>query len=298
MTVRRNMGFALELAKMPQEEINRRVERAAETLDLTSYLERKPANLSGGQRQRVAMGRAIVRDPKVFLMDEPLSNLDAKLRVQMRTEVARIQNRLGTTMVYVTHDQTEAMTLGDRIAIMRGGVIQQVGPPEEVYEHPLNIFVAGFIGSPAMNFLRSTLDGGVLRTPLGAVVLPEDRRAQVESGASSADVILGIRPEHFEDAQLVGDKLPHGATVTRTIDVLESLGADKYAYFTVEGGTATTKELQELAEDVGSDFESGEQITARLDVASRAREGEPLEMWFDLRRVQVFDPETGRNLTL
>ena len=167
MTVRQNMGFALKLAKTPQATINEKVEEAARILDLTQHLDRKPANLSGGQRQRVAMGRAIVRDPAVFLMDEPLSNLDAKLRVQMRTEVSRIQRRLGTTTVYVTHDQTEAMTLGDRVAVMRTGLLQQVGSPKELYDTPVNLFVAGFIGSPAMNFMSGTLEEGVLRTPLG-----------------------------------------------------------------------------------------------------------------------------------
>src|SRR5436190_15152022 len=166
MTVRENMAFPLKLAKAPQDEIDKKVEEAARILDLTDHLDRKPANLSGGQRQRVAMGRAIVRNPKAFLMDEPLSNLDAKLRVQMRTEVSRIQSQLGTTTVYVTHDQTEAMTLGDRVAVMRAGALQQVGPPSELYEHPANLFVAGFIGSPAMNFLPATIDGGLAKLPM------------------------------------------------------------------------------------------------------------------------------------
>src|SRR5215208_3476224 len=169
MSVRENMGFALKLARTEKEEINSRVEDAAKILDLTEHLDRKPANLSGGQRQRVAMGRAIVRDPAAFLMDEPLSNLDAKLRVQMRTEVSRLQSRLGTTTVYVTHDQTEAMTLGDRVAVMRGGVVQQVGPPQELYTRPRNLFVAGFIGSPAMNFMPAGIEGESLRLPIGVV---------------------------------------------------------------------------------------------------------------------------------
>src|SRR5881397_1826112 len=169
MTVRDNMGFALKLAKVPQEEINRKVEEAARILDLTQHLDRKPANLSGGQRQRVAMGRAIVRDPKAFLMDEPLSNLDAKLRVQMRAEVSRIQQRLGTTTVYVTHDQTEAMTLGDRVAVMRSGVLQQVDTPKELYDNPVNLFVAGFIGSPAMNFMPAQVEGGSVKLPMADV---------------------------------------------------------------------------------------------------------------------------------
>src|SRR5687767_12349587 len=198
MTVRDNMGFALKLAKEPKEDIDRRVNEAAKILDLEQHLERKPANLSGGQRQRVAMGRAIVRSPKAFLMDEPLSNLDAKLRVQMRTEVARIQQRLETTTVYVTHDQTEAMTLGDRVAVMRGGIIQQVAPPKELYNNPKNLFVAGFIGSPSMNFMPATAEGGKLKLPMAEVDLPEGADAK-------GDVIAGIRPEHFEDAQLVDE---------------------------------------------------------------------------------------------
>src|ERR1700750_3386339 len=184
MTVRENMGFALKLAKTPQATITQKVDEAARVLDLTQFLDRKPANLSGGQRQRVAMGRAIVRDPAAFLMDEPLSNLDAKLRVQTRTEVSRLQRRLGTTMVYVTHDQTEALTLGDRVAVMRTGVLQQVASPKELYERPVNLFVAGFIGSPAMNFMSGTLEEGMLRTSLGEIRLSDRlRRAGGSSGA-------------------------------------------------------------------------------------------------------------------
>ena len=176
-------------------------------LELTQHLDRKPSNLSGGQRQRVAMGRAIVRQPKAFLMDEPLSNLDAKLRVQMRTQVSRIQKSLGTTTLYVTHDQTEAMTLGDRVVVMRGGVVQQVGSPPYLYDHPVNLFVAGFIGSPSMNFLPGQLKGGgIVQTALGEAQLPDRVRQAVERSKSSGNVILGIRPEHFEDAALVGDK--------------------------------------------------------------------------------------------
>src|SRR4051812_10863711 len=193
MTVRENMGFALKLAGTDQGEIDRKVNEAAKILDLEQHLERKPANLSGGQRQRVAMGRAIVRDPSAFLMDEPLSNLDAKLRVQMRSEVSRLQNRLGTTTVYVTHDQTEAMTLGDRVAVMRAGVLQQVDTPRELYANPRNLFVAGFIGSPAMNFFGAQVEGGKLRLPFGEIPLPDGIEAP-------ANVIVGIRPEDFEDA--------------------------------------------------------------------------------------------------
>ena len=183
MSVRENMAFPLKLAKVPQAEITEKVEHAAKILDLEQHLDRKPANLSGGQRQRVAMGRAIVRDPKAFLMDEPLSNLDAKLRVQMRTEVSRLQKSLATTTVYVTHDQTEAMTLGDRVAVMRAGELQQVGPPGELYDHPANLFVAGFIGSPAMNFMPATLQGETVKLPFGDVRLPDELRGQARRRA-------------------------------------------------------------------------------------------------------------------
>src|ERR687886_402466 len=192
MSVRDNMGFALKLAKVDKAEIDRRVEEAARVLDLEQHLDRKPANLSGGQRQRVAMGRAIVRDPQAFLMDEPLSNLDAKLRVQMRTEVSRLQDRLGTTTVYVTHDQTEAMTLGDRVAVMRAGVLQQVGPPQELYDDPNNLFVAGFIGSPAMNFMPAEVEGDRVRLPLGTVPLSDELRRGLER-TGSRRLIAGLR---------------------------------------------------------------------------------------------------------
>jgi multiple sugar transport system ATP-binding protein len=303
MTVRENMGFSLKLAKVEQATIDKKVEEAARILDLTQHLDRKPANLSGGQRQRVAMGRVIVRDPKAFLMDEPLSNLDAKLRVQMRTEVSRLQKQLGTTTIYVTHDQVEAMTLGDRVAVMSGGVIQQVGPPQELYEQPRNLFVAGFIGSPAMNFLPAKLENGMLRSPLGEVRLPDDKRTRLESrGDAPRDVIMGVRPENFEDAQLIGDKRDKGQTLKATVDVLESLGSDKYAYFTVQGERAVARQLEEVARDAGVDEVSGThggiQVTARLDAASKASEDQEIEVWFDLGRVHVFDPDSGDNLTL
>src|SRR5919197_3024818 len=299
MTVRDNMGFALKLAKVDQSTIDQKVEEAARILDLTQHLDRKPANLSGGQRQRVAMGRVIVRNPKAFLMDEPLSNLDAKLRVQMRTEVSRLQKRLGTTTVYVTHDQVEAMTLGDRVAVMSAGVIQQVGPPEELYSSPKNLFVAGFIGSPAMNFLPATLEGGVLHSPLGDLKLPDEKRSKLERrGDGKRDVIVGLRPEDFEDTSLVGEKRSQGATIEATVDLLESLGSDKFAYFTVRGERATARQLDEVARDVGaSETIRGEgiQVTARLDAPSKATEDGRLEFWFDLRRLHVFDPESGEN---
>src|SRR3954471_16987326 len=229
MTVRENMGFPLKIAKVDKAEINRKVEEAAKILDLTQHLDRKPANMSGGQRQRVAMGRAIVRNPKAFLMDEPLSNLDAKLRVQMRKMVSKLQQRLETTTVYVTHDQTEAMTLGDRVAVMRAGVLQQVGSPEELYDNPVNLFVAGFIGSPAMNFMPATVEGDLVKLPMVDAPL-ESKMRDALSGASG--LIAGIRPEHFEDAALVGDdKKPLGRTFKATIDLVESMGSELSAHF-------------------------------------------------------------------
>ena len=300
MTVRENMEFPLRLAKVDRATINSKVEEAAGVLDLTQHLDRKPANLSGGQRQRVAMGRAIVRSPKAFLMDEPLSNLDAKLRVQMRTEVSRLQRRLGTTTVYVTHDQTEAMTLGDRVVVMRGGVVQQVGAPQHLYDHPVNLFVAGFIGSPSMNFLPGTVENDELSTALGRLPLAGRLRRALEAANSPREVILGIRPEHFEDAALVEEhKRAAGGVFPAQVDVLESMGSDKYAYFSLDGDRASSAELEELAADAGTaDLGSnGSQITTRLSAASSAAEGEEIDIWFDAEQVQVFDPSSGRNLT-
>ncbi len=302
MTVRDNMGFALKLAKTPKATIDEKVNEAARILDLTQHLDRKPANLSGGQRQRVAMGRAIVRNPSAFLMDEPLSNLDAKLRVQMRTEVSRIQRRLGTTMVYVTHDQTEAMTLGDRVAVMRGGLLQQVGSPKELYERPKNLFVAGFIGSPAMNFMAATLEDGKLRTGLGDLPLRDQLRRAIESSGAGRDVILGIRPESFEDASLVQPEgRQNGFTFRASIDVLESLGADVFVYFTQKREhTVQVAELEELARDSGraDTGSNADSVTARLDAATHVREGEDAELWVDVRPMHVFNPSTGENLAL
>ena len=302
MTVRQNMGFALKLAKTPQATIDEKVNEAARILDLTQHLERRPANLSGGQRQRVAMGRAIVRDPSAFLMDEPLSNLDAKLRVQTRTEVSKLQRRLGTTMVYVTHDQTEAMTLGDRLAVMRSGILQQVGSPHELYENPVNLFVAGFIGSPAMNFMAGTIEEGSVRTSLGDLPLTPQLRQALERAKAGRDVIVGIRPEDFEDAALVQpDMRGHGITFRANIEVVESMGSDVFVYFTLDTGlSARTDQLADLAQDSGAaDIgASAETITARLDPATRIREGEDAELWADLRSMHVFDPDSGKNLTL
>ena len=300
MTVRQNMGFALKLAKTPQDVINQKVEEAARILDLTPHLDRKPANLSGGQRQRVAMGRAIVRDPAAFLMDEPLSNLDAKLRVQTRTEVSRLQRRLGATMVYVTHDQVEALTLGDRVAVIRAGMLQQVAAPQELYDRPVNLFVAGFIGSPAMNFMSGTLEEGKLRTGLGDIPITGQLQQDLAGSNVGRDVIVGVRPEDFEDLALVPAENRHnGITFPATIDVVESLGSEKFVYFSKELGTVQTAELAELAEDAGR-AEGGttaETVVARLDPATTITEGQNAELWMDVRPVHVFDPKTGRNLT-
>jgi multiple sugar transport system ATP-binding protein len=293
------MGFALKLAKTPKEEIHRKVDEAARILDLTQHLDRKPANLSGGQRQRVAMGRAIVRDPKAFLMDEPLSNLDAKLRVQMRTEVARIQSSLGTTTVYVTHDQTEAMTLGDRVAVMRAGIIQQVDSPKVLYEDPINLFVAGFIGSPAMNFLPGRLEGETIKLPFGEAPLPAQIKSKLQGDGKARDVIVGIRPEHFEDAHVAGEG--HGWLQFKTkVAVVESMGSELYAYFDVEAH-AESEQLSELAADVGmEDLPShgdAQQVVARLDAASRAAPGEEADLVLDASEIKLFDPNGGRSLT-
>jgi multiple sugar transport system ATP-binding protein len=295
MSVRDNMGFPLRLAGVDKPTIRAKVEEAAQMLELTEHLDRKPSNLSGGQRQRVAMGRAIVRQPKAFLMDEPLSNLDAKLRVQMRTQISRIQKTLGTTTIYVTHDQTEAMTLGDRVVVMRGGVVQQVGTPAYLYAHPTNLFVAGFIGSPSMNFLPGQLKGGTVVTALGEAQLPDQLRQALDGSATEREVILGIRPEHFEDASIVGDK--PGATFDAAIDIVEAMGSDIYAYFTVKGEVAHSRDLDDLAKDTGNDLHSeGVPVTARLDAVSEVRRGRTARLWYDTSKMQVFDVASGRNL--
>jgi multiple sugar transport system ATP-binding protein len=296
MTVRENMGFALKLAKVDKEEIDRKVEEAAETLDLTQHLDRRPVNLSGGQRQRVAMGRAIVRDPKAFLMDEPLSNLDAKLRVQMRTEVARLQSDLETTTVYVTHDQTEAMTLGDRVAVMRAGVLQQVGSPADLYETPKNLFVAGFIGSPAMNFMPGEISGGKLRIPIGEIDAPE-------GAGREGKVVVGVRPENFEDAEIVGDLTQQrGIVFEAEIDLVESLGSDLYAYFHVESEGVQSDQLADLVgerlDETGAAGirEGKEQIVARLEPTSKVQRRETAQLWADTAKLHLFDPESGERL--
>ncbi|HET7053988.1 MAG TPA: sn-glycerol-3-phosphate ABC transporter ATP-binding protein UgpC [Solirubrobacterales bacterium] len=298
MTVRENMGFALKIAGVERAEIERKVEEAAAVLDLEQHLDRRPANLSGGQRQRVAMGRAIVRNPKAFLLDEPLSNLDAKLRVQMRTELARLQSRLGTTTVYVTHDQTEAMTLGDRVAVMRAGQLQQVGAPAELYGDPKNLFVAGFIGSPAMNFMPAELSGGRVKLPIGEVEVGE-----LKTG--DGPVVAGLRPEDFEDAAMVSDELKRerGLVFEAEVDLVESLGSDLYAYFHVESGGIESDQLADLVgnslEETGAAHlrEGQEQVVARLEASSGIRRGEKAELWVDTSRLHLFDPDSGASLT-
>ncbi len=304
MTVRQNMGFALKLAKVDQGEIDRKVDEAASILELNQHLERKPANLSGGQRQRVAMGRAIVRDPRAFLMDEPLSNLDAKLRVQMRTQVARIQQQLGTTMLYVTHDQTEAMTLGDRVAVMRAGIVQQVDTPKTLYEDPKNLFVAGFIGSPAMNFIPARLEADVVRLPFGDAPISDALRAKLQAapgGHASKSVIAGVRPEHFEDAAIEDRDAPDRVHFKVTIDVVESMGSELYAYFDIKGAEDLhSEQLDELAKDAGMDDVPGggaSHVVARLGAESGARPGQEIELTLDTSQIKLFDPDGGASLT-
>jgi multiple sugar transport system ATP-binding protein len=296
MTVRDNMAFPLRLAKVGEDAVGRKVEEVARILDLAPYLDRRPANLSGGQRQRVAMGRAIVRSPKAFLMDEPLSNLDARLRAQMRLELSRLQRKLGTTTVYVTHDQTEAMTLGDRVVVMQRGVVQQIGAPQDLYDRPTNLFVAGFIGSPAMNFMPADLVDGVLRTPLGDVPLTNRIRALLERGAVERAMILGIRPEDFADAAQVDPHARNRGIIYRgQVDVLQSMGADKYAYFSLAGGSASVLEAEESKGDVPAGFTG--QLATRLPATSAVREGQEFELWFDPDKVKLFDAASGHNLT-
>jgi multiple sugar transport system ATP-binding protein len=301
MSVRENMGFALKLRKEKPEEINRRVTEAAKILDLEPHLDRKPANLSGGQRQRVAMGRAIVREPKAFLMDEPLSNLDAKLRVEMRAAVSRLQQRLGTTTVYVTHDQTEAMTLGERVAVMRAGILQQVASPRELYDTPRNLFVAGFIGSPAMNFFGGQIEADTIKTPMGSIPLHDElRRSLQQHGSSARSVIVGIRPEDFEDARFAPEG-HEGWTFDAAIELTESMGSEIYAHFDFEGEELEAEELRELQEDAGtSDVpQSGTSghAVARVDAGSEVRPGTRTRLWLDVRKLHLFDPSDGASMT-
>lgn len=286
MTVRDNIAFPLKLARLPNREIRHKVERAAELLELTELLERRPAALSGGQRQRVAMGRALVRNPVAFLLDEPLSNLDARLRVQMRGEIGRLQKRLATTMIYVTHDQTEAMTLGDRVAVLNGGVVQQIGTPRELYRRPANLFVAGFIGSPGMNFVPGRIEGGRLQLPFGEVTLPD--RGELTNGP----VIAGFRPEAVT---LVSgqDNPEYSLSFTVAIDVVEWLGAELFVYShidvpaTVAGASA--KELFALGRS---------NLISRLDPAISVTVGEPIRLRLHVSDTYLFDGETGRILPI
>jgi multiple sugar transport system ATP-binding protein len=302
-----NMAFGLKLRKVPRKEIDRRVRETATALGLDDQLKKKPRALSGGQRQRVAMGRAIVREPKAFLMDEPLSNLDAKLRVQMRTEISRIQRDLGVTMIYVTHDQTEAMTMGDRVAVMNRGVLQQVDAPQEMYDNPQNLFVAGFIGSPAMNMVNAELARG----DGGAQVVFGDTRLAVPDNVMQERpaleryigkrIVIGVRPEDMEDPEFVANPSV-GARLPVMIDVREAMGAEVYAHFTVDAPPVLTDDTRDLAADAGltedevhpAAGEGKSQFVARLNPRTTATEGHPLELHVDMRRLHVFDPDSGQ----
>jgi multiple sugar transport system ATP-binding protein len=309
MTVFDNMAFGLKLQGLPKDDIQERVGDAARILGLNDLLSRKPAALSGGQRQRVAMGRAIVRHPQAFLMDEPLSNLDAKLRVQMRAEIARIQDDLGVTTIYVTHDQTEAMTMGDRVAVMRKGELQQVDEPQTLYEHPSNLFVAGFIGSPAMNLLEGRLEEGEggLVVILGGyrLAVPQEIVA-ARSGLrahAGRPIVVGIRPEDMEDAELVSDA-PADRRIRAEVNLREALGSDVVVHFKVDAPAAMTEDVKELAVDVGAealeDVErqatEGANVIARLNPRTRAKAGERIELVVDTHRLHFFDPDTGSGI--
>jgi multiple sugar transport system ATP-binding protein len=296
LSVFENIAFPLRLSKkFSNEEITSKVQDAAATLELTEHLDRKPSNLSGGQRQRVAMGRAIVRDAKAFLFDEPLSNLDAKLRGQMRTEISRIQRRLGVTTVYVTHDQTEAMTLGDRVAVLRKGYLQQLATPRELYEQPVNLFVAGFIGSPPMNLLPAKVKGNQVELPFVTVNVEPDFAQRV---ADKDLLIAGIRPEYFEDASLVeADRLSRGSTFRATVDVIEWLGSEQFAYVPFEAPEAVRNQLADLERELDSEA-LRTQLIVSIDSASRLTRGDEAELFVDTSRMHLFDPATGDNLTL
>jgi multiple sugar transport system ATP-binding protein len=302
-----NMAFGLRLRKVEKREIDRRVRQAAEILGLVEYLDRKPKNLSGGQRQRVAMGRAIVREPQAFLMDEPLSNLDAKLRVQMRAEIAGLQDDLGVTTIYVTHDQTEAMTMGDRVAVMKKGRLQQVDEPQVLYDHPVNLFVAGFIGSPAMNMVEADLlrEGDALRVAFGGETLTLDpemvaRRAALGSFEGKR-VIVGIRPEDIEDAAIHSDA-PADRRLRTRVNLREALGSEVLVHFTVDAPPVVTDDTRELARDAGAaELEAGRHegrstFVARLSPRTEARERADVELAVDTSRMHFFDPDTGSRI--
>jgi multiple sugar transport system ATP-binding protein len=304
LSVYQNMAFGLKVKKVPKEEVDRRVRDAARTLGLENFLDKKPRALSGGQRQRVAMGRAIVRHPQAFLMDEPLSNLDAKLRVQVRAEISKLQSDLDVTTIYVTHDQVEAMTMGDRVAVMRKGELQQVAPPEELYDHPVNLFVAGFIGSPAMNMIEGQLErqNGSLRVKAGDQTLTLDPHTLEArpglAGYEGREVVLGIRPEALEDAAL-SDGVPPGHRLHGTVELREGLGSEIVVHLAVRARPAITEDVRELAEDIGDEraVEVGEDeettIVGRFDSRSRVKEGETVEVAVDTHALHFFDPETG-----
>jgi len=307
LTVYENIAFGLKLRKEKKSEIEKRVREAADILGLEPFLKRKPRALSGGQRQRVAMGRAIVRRPQAFLMDEPLSNLDAKLRVQTRAEIARLQNDLGTTTIYVTHDQVEAMTMGDRVAVMRKGELQQVASPQDLYDRPVNLFVGGFIGSPAMNMLEATLakSNGGLAVEAGGQRLVIDQELLSGQPALMAyegkKVVLGIRPEDLEDAALAKD-VPADRRLKGKVELIEALGSEIMAHFTIDAPPALTEDVKELAQDVGDERavkeadEGSKQHTTmvgRFDPRSKVKEGDTAEVAVDTRGLHFFDPETG-----
>ncbi|HSP71424.1 MAG TPA: sn-glycerol-3-phosphate ABC transporter ATP-binding protein UgpC [Gaiellaceae bacterium] len=302
LSVYDNIAFGLKLRHMPKDEIDRLVQKAATTLGLEALLKRKPRALSGGQRQRVAMGRAIVREPQAFLMDEPLSNLDAKLRVQMRAEISRLQRDLGVTTIYVTHDQVEAMTMGDRVAVMRKGELQQAATPQELYDHPVNLFVGGFIGSPAMNVLEGRLESenGALAVVLGSqrLALPQELHAQRPALAAFAgrDVVLGIRPEHLEDAALAPET-PTDQRLQGRVLLREALGSELVVHLTVDARPAMTEDVRELAEDTGAaelaQSETEATLVGRFGARSRVREGDVTTIAVDTGALHFFDPESG-----
>ena len=301
LSVRENIAFGLRLRKVDKAEIERRVAEAARILGLEELLDRKPRALSGGQRQRVAMGRAIVREPQAFLMDEPLSNLDAKLRVQMRAEIARIQADLGVTTIYVTHDQTEAMTLGHRVAVMRKGVLQQVASPQDLYDHPVNLFVAGFIGSPAMNMFEATFDDGWLRVGSQRLRLPDDTldRHPALRDFAGRSLAAGIRPEDLEDAALADDADPD-RRLTATAELVEAMGSDVFVHFTIDAPPVVTEETRELAEDMdeaGDAAPPGSRFVARCSPRTEAKAKERIDLAVDTSRFHFFDPNTGTTLT-
>ena len=307
LTVYDNIAFSLRLRKEKKQDLDKRVREAAKVLGLDQLLDRKPRALSGGQRQRVAMGRAIVREPQAFLMDEPLSNLDAKLRVQMRAEISKLQRDLGVTTIYVTHDQVEAMTMGDRVAVMRKGELQQVASPQELYDHPDNIFVGGFIGSPAMNLLEATLaraNGGLAADVGGQRISLDESTISSRPALKTYEgrkLVLGLRPEHLEDAALAGD-VPTDRRIRGQVELREALGAELMVHFTVDAPPAVTEDVRELAADVGEDAvsnleeASAEQqttVVGRFSADSRIEVGETAEVAVDIRGVHFFDPETG-----